>query len=60
MQGLVPDLAEFWTPNLVAARDRGEVHPDIEIAEAAEWVARAVLALATVPGNSTRAIRRRS
>ncbi|WP_102143668.1 TetR/AcrR family transcriptional regulator [Mycobacterium hubeiense] len=52
VQGLVPDLADFWTPYLVAARDRGEVHPDIDIAEAAEWVARAILSLATVPGNT--------
>jgi AcrR family transcriptional regulator len=50
VHGLVPDLAEFWKPYLVAARDAGEVHPDIMVDEAAEWVARASLSLATVPG----------
>ena len=32
---------------LVAA---GEVHPDIVVDEASEWVARAILSLTTVPG----------
>jgi AcrR family transcriptional regulator len=50
VHGLVPDLAEFWKPYLVAARDAGEVHPDVRVDEAAEWVARAILSLTTVPG----------
>jgi len=52
VQGLVPDLADFWTRYLIAARDRGEIHPDTDIAEASEWVARAVISLATVPGET--------
>jgi AcrR family transcriptional regulator len=52
VQGLVPDLAVFWQRYLVAARDRGEIHPDTDIAEASEWVARALLSLATVPGET--------
>jgi AcrR family transcriptional regulator len=52
VQGLVPDLAVFWQRCLVAARDRGEIHPDTDIAEASEWVARALLSLATVPGDT--------
>lgn len=48
--GLVPDLGEFWSRYLVAARDRGKIHADVDIAEASEWVARALLSLATVPG----------
>ena len=32
VQGLVPDLADFWRRYLVAARDRGEIHPDTDIA----------------------------
>lgn len=52
VQGLVPDLAEFWTRYLVAARDQGEIHPDTDIAEAAEWVARVLISLATVPGQT--------
>ncbi|ART68841.1 TetR family transcriptional regulator [Mycobacterium dioxanotrophicus] len=50
VQGLVPDLAAFWSPYLVAARDAGEIHPDADIAEASEWVARVLLSLATMPG----------
>ncbi len=50
VQGLVPDLADFWSRYLVAARDSAQIHPDVAIAEASEWVARAVISLATVPG----------
>ena len=52
VQGLVPDLAEFWRPYLVAAQERGEVHADIDIAEACEWVARVLISLSTVPGDT--------
>jgi AcrR family transcriptional regulator len=48
--GLVPDLAQFWSRYLRAARDRGDIHPATDIAEASEWVARVILSLATVPG----------
>ena len=50
--GLVPDLADFWRPYLVAAQERGEVHADIDIGEASEWVARVLISLATVPGDT--------
>lgn len=52
VQGLVPDLADFWSRYLIAARDSGEIHPDIDIAEASEWIARVLLSLATVPGDT--------
>ena len=52
VQGLVPDLADFWSRYLIAARDRGEIHQDTDIVEASEWVARVVLSLATVPGDT--------
>jgi len=48
----VPDLAEFWSRYLVAARDAGEIHVDTNIAEASEWVARVLLSLTTVPGET--------
>jgi AcrR family transcriptional regulator len=51
VQGLVPDLADFWSRYLRAARDRGEIHPSTDVAEASEWVARVVLSLATVPSD---------
>jgi len=52
VQGLVPDLADFWSRYLIAARDRGEIHADIDLAEASEWVARVMISLATVPGDT--------
>ncbi len=51
VQGLVPDLAEFWRRYLVAARDAGDIHPATDIAEASEWVARVIISLVTVPGD---------
>ncbi len=50
VQGLVPDLADFWSRYLVSARDNGEIHPDTDIDDAAEWIARVILSLATMPG----------
>ncbi|OBB15851.1 TetR family transcriptional regulator [Mycobacteriaceae bacterium 1482268.1] len=52
VQGLVPDLADFWRPYLVAAQERGEIHARADIAEASEWVARVLISLATVPGDT--------
>ncbi|WP_418003069.1 TetR/AcrR family transcriptional regulator [Mycobacterium sp. PDNC021] len=50
VQGLVPDLAAFWSRYLVSARDNGEIHADTDIDDAAEWIARVILSLATMPG----------
>lgn len=52
VQGLVPDLADFWSRYLVSARDKGEIHAEIDIASASEWVARVLISLGTVPGNT--------
>lgn len=52
VQGLVPDLADFWNCYLLAARDAGDIHADSDIAEASEWVARVLISLATVPGET--------
>lgn len=52
VQGLVPDLGRFWQPYLEAARDRGEIHADTHLDEAAEWVARIQISLGTVPGEA--------
>ncbi len=52
VQGLVPDLGRFWRPYLEAARNRGEIHADTELDEAAEWVARIQISLGTVPGET--------
>ena len=52
VQGLVPTLAQFWEPYVDAARVRGEIHPDSDVAEAAEWIARVLISLGTVPGET--------
>jgi AcrR family transcriptional regulator len=51
VQGLVPDLSAFWLPYLAAAQERGEIAVE-DLTEAAEWVARALLSVTTVPGNT--------
>ena len=50
VRGLIPEIAAFWKPYLQAAIDSGEIHPATDCAEAAEWIARIVVSLATVPG----------
>ncbi|CAN3130124.1 TetR family transcriptional regulator [Mycobacterium sp. smrl_JER01] len=50
VRGLIPDIAAFWVPYVQAAVDRGEIHPLTDCTEAAEWIARVTLSLATVPG----------
>lgn len=52
VQGLVPDVAAFWRPYLTTAMERAEIHPDSDLDETAEWVARVIISLATVPGNT--------
>ncbi|MCV7229740.1 TetR/AcrR family transcriptional regulator [Mycolicibacterium komossense] len=51
VQGLVPDLGAFWQPYLLAAQERGEIKVH-DMTEASEWVARSLLSVATVPGNT--------
>ncbi len=51
VQGLIPDLAAFWRPYLEAAVERGEIGVH-NMAEASEWVARVVLSVTTVPGDT--------
>lgn len=50
VRGLIPEIAAFWVPYLQAAVDSGEIHPDTDCTEAAEWIARIMMSLATVPG----------
>lgn len=49
VQGLVPDIGALWQPYLQAAAERGEITVT-DVAEAAEWVARVLLSVTTVPG----------
>ncbi|MDL9948539.1 helix-turn-helix domain-containing protein [Gordonia sp. ABSL11-1] len=50
--GLVPDLALFWRPYIDAAAARGEIHPGHDLDEVAEWVARVLISLGTVPSET--------
>lgn len=52
LQEMMPGMARFWHPYLEAARDRGEVRADLDIARAGEWVMRVVLSLVTIPGEA--------
>ncbi|WP_036509639.1 TetR/AcrR family transcriptional regulator [Nocardia aobensis] len=49
---LVPALAAFWRPYIDRAAERGEVHPAHDLGEVAEWVARILISLGTVPGDT--------
>lgn len=48
----LPAMSRFWRPYVEAARQRGEVRADIDIARAAEWIFRMVLSVTTIPGES--------
>ncbi|MGE2836264.1 TetR/AcrR family transcriptional regulator [Mycobacterium sp. SMC-4] len=50
VRGLIPEIAAFWVPYLRAAVEAGEIHPNTDCDEAAEWIARLMMSLATVPG----------
>ncbi|MCX4095862.1 TetR/AcrR family transcriptional regulator [Nocardia sp. alder85J] len=52
VSGMVPELAGFWLPYVRAAAARGEIHPGHDPAEAAEWLARVLISLCTVPGDT--------
>ncbi|HEY2564420.1 MAG TPA: TetR/AcrR family transcriptional regulator [Acidimicrobiales bacterium] len=52
LREMMPGFAGFWHPYLEAARARGEVRGDLNIARAGEWVMRMVLSLVTVPGEA--------
>ena len=52
LQEMMPGMSRFWYPYLEAARDRGEVRADLDIARASEWVMRLVMSLVTIPGEA--------
>ncbi|MBO0855082.1 MAG: TetR/AcrR family transcriptional regulator, partial [Nocardia sp.] len=49
---LVPGLAEFWRPYVDRAAEHGEIHPAHDLAAVAEWVARILISLGTMPGET--------
>ncbi|NDK88444.1 TetR/AcrR family transcriptional regulator [Gordonia desulfuricans] len=46
---LIPDLAAFWRPFVDEAITGGELHSGHDPAEVAEWVARVLISLGTMP-----------
>ena len=52
VSGLIPDLASFWRPYVEAAAARGEIHPGHDLAQVSEWVARVLISLGTIPGDT--------
>jgi len=52
LREMMPGMALFWHPFLEAARRRGEVREDLDVARGGEWVMRTVLSLVTVPGDA--------
>ena len=48
----VPGMVVFWDAHLTAARDKGELRADLDVASAAEWVLRTVVSLVTLPGGT--------
>jgi hypothetical protein len=39
----------FWEPHVIEARRRGEVGGSVDPAQGAEWIARSLFTLATIP-----------
>ena len=52
LRDAVPGMVGFWQVHLAAARDKGELRPDLDVVEASEWVLRVVISLVTLPGDA--------
>ena len=49
VHGLLERWIEFWLPRLADAAARGEVRPDLDHRQAAEWIVRLMLSFAVMP-----------
>ncbi len=49
LEGMVASWVDFWQPFLAEAAARGEIRPDLDRREAAEWIVRIMLSLAVMP-----------
>jgi AcrR family transcriptional regulator len=49
LDDLVESWVQFWQPLLVDARERGEIRPELEPRQAAEWIVRMMLSFAVMP-----------
>jgi hypothetical protein len=45
-------MSSFIVPYVEAAKARGEVAPDLDAADASEWIARMFMSLTVMPGSS--------
>jgi AcrR family transcriptional regulator len=52
LRQMMPGMAVFWRSYIEAARARGELRANLDVAWAAEWVMRIVLSLVTIPGDA--------
>ncbi len=52
VSGLVPDLGAFWLPYVEAAMARGEIAGRHDPREVSEWIARVLISLGTMPGET--------
>jgi AcrR family transcriptional regulator len=49
VEHLVEEWVAFWLPYLADAADRGEIRPDLNHRQAAEWIVRIMLSFAVMP-----------
>ena len=52
---LMPAMSRFWRVYIEAARESGEIRPDVDVAHASEWIMRMLFSLITMPGDSVNA-----
>jgi len=52
---LMPAMSRFWHVYIEAARESGEIRPDVDVAHASEWIMRMLFSLITMPGDSVNA-----
>ena len=49
LRAMAPGMAAFWMPYLEAAKERGDVRPDLDVVRASEWIIRLVVSLVGMP-----------
>jgi AcrR family transcriptional regulator len=52
---LMPAMSKFWHRYIEAAKKRGEIRPNVDVAHASEWIMRMLYSLITMPGDSVNA-----
>jgi AcrR family transcriptional regulator len=49
---LMPAMSRFWRVYIERAKRNGEIRPDVDVAQASEWIMRILYSLITMPGDS--------